>query len=143
MKFVSVAEVKNRLTVYLAQARKKRNPLSSLITASHMPSSNQSLSKTWKGWDGISLLTIVSKRHGKVRTMPSTTTYKRGQVIVVNVPFSNHTGIKPRPSSGLFGAGLAGLVQAEPGCALGRGIGLSIYFHPRTPKGRFMSRPAR
>jgi mRNA interferase MazF len=30
--------------------------------------------------------------------MPSTTTYKRGQVIVVNVPFSNHTGIKPRPA---------------------------------------------
>jgi mRNA-degrading endonuclease toxin of MazEF toxin-antitoxin module len=30
--------------------------------------------------------------------MPSTTTYKRGHVIVVNVPFSNHTGIKPRPA---------------------------------------------
>jgi mRNA interferase MazF len=30
--------------------------------------------------------------------MPSTTIYKRGQVIVVNVPFSNHTGIKPRPA---------------------------------------------
>lgn len=30
--------------------------------------------------------------------MPSTTTYKRGQVLVVNVPFSNHTGIKPRPA---------------------------------------------
>jgi prevent-host-death family protein len=27
MKFVSVAEVKNRLTVYLAQARKKREPI--------------------------------------------------------------------------------------------------------------------
>jgi|GEM_PF-2522583 len=34
----------------------------------------------------------------KKRTMPSTTTYKRGHVIVVNVPFSNHTGIKPRPA---------------------------------------------
>ena len=30
--------------------------------------------------------------------MPSTTTYKRGHVIVVNIPFSNHTGIKPRPA---------------------------------------------
>lgn len=30
--------------------------------------------------------------------MPSTTTYERGHVIVVNVPFSNHTGIKPRPA---------------------------------------------
>ncbi len=27
MKFVSVAEVKNRLTVYLAQARKKKEPI--------------------------------------------------------------------------------------------------------------------
>lgn len=30
--------------------------------------------------------------------MPSTTTYKRGHVIVVNVPFSDHSGIKPRPA---------------------------------------------
>ena len=30
--------------------------------------------------------------------MPSTTTYKREHVIVVKVPFSNHTGIKPRPA---------------------------------------------
>ena len=30
--------------------------------------------------------------------MPSTTTFKRGQVIVVNVPFSNHAGVKPRPA---------------------------------------------
>lgn len=30
--------------------------------------------------------------------MPSTTTYKRGQVVVVNVPFSNHSGVKPRPA---------------------------------------------
>lgn len=30
--------------------------------------------------------------------MPSTAIYKRGQVIVVNVPFSNHSGIKPRPA---------------------------------------------
>jgi hypothetical protein len=29
--------------------------------------------------------------------MPSTAIYDRGHVIVVNVPFSNHTGIKPRP----------------------------------------------
>lgn len=30
--------------------------------------------------------------------MPSTTTYERGQVVVVNVPYSDHTGSKPRPA---------------------------------------------
>lgn len=30
--------------------------------------------------------------------MPSTITCKRGQVVVVNVPFSNHSGVKPRPA---------------------------------------------
>ena len=30
--------------------------------------------------------------------MPSTTTYNRGHVVVVNVPFSNHSGLKPRPA---------------------------------------------
>jgi mRNA-degrading endonuclease toxin of MazEF toxin-antitoxin module len=30
--------------------------------------------------------------------MPSTTIFRRGQVIVVNVPFSNSTGVKPRPA---------------------------------------------
>ncbi len=30
--------------------------------------------------------------------MGSTTTYKRGQVVVVNVPFSNHSGVKARPA---------------------------------------------
>lgn len=30
--------------------------------------------------------------------MPSTTTYKRGEIIVVNVPFSDRTGTKPRPA---------------------------------------------
>ena len=30
--------------------------------------------------------------------MPSTTTYDRGQVIVVNVPFSDQSGTKPRPA---------------------------------------------
>lgn len=30
--------------------------------------------------------------------MPSTTTFSRGQVIVVNVPYSNHSGVKPRPA---------------------------------------------
>ncbi len=29
--------------------------------------------------------------------MPSTTTFRRGQVIVVNVPFSDRSGTKPRP----------------------------------------------
>jgi mRNA interferase MazF len=30
--------------------------------------------------------------------MPSTTTYERGQVVVVSVPFSSQTGSKPRPA---------------------------------------------
>jgi mRNA-degrading endonuclease toxin of MazEF toxin-antitoxin module len=30
--------------------------------------------------------------------MPSTITYKRGQVVVVNVPFTGQTGAKPRPA---------------------------------------------
>jgi mRNA interferase MazF len=30
--------------------------------------------------------------------MPSTTTYDRGQVVVVNVPFSDQSGSKPRPA---------------------------------------------
>ncbi|MEK7270301.1 MAG: type II toxin-antitoxin system PemK/MazF family toxin [Planctomycetota bacterium] len=30
--------------------------------------------------------------------MPSTTTYRRGEVVVVSVPFSNQAGSKPRPA---------------------------------------------
>lgn len=30
--------------------------------------------------------------------MPSTTTYDRGQVVVVSVPFSDQSGAKPRPA---------------------------------------------
>ena len=30
--------------------------------------------------------------------MPSTTTYRHGQVVVVNVPFTGQTGLKPRPA---------------------------------------------
>ena len=30
--------------------------------------------------------------------MPSTTTYRRGQVVVVNVPYSDQSGAKPRPA---------------------------------------------
>lgn len=30
--------------------------------------------------------------------MRSTTTFRRGQAIVVNVPFSDHSGVKPRPA---------------------------------------------
>ena len=30
--------------------------------------------------------------------MRSTTTFRRGQVVVVNVPFSDHSGVKPRPA---------------------------------------------
>ena len=35
---------------------------------------------------------------GKAKRMPSTTTYRRGQVVVVNVPFTGQTGSKPRPA---------------------------------------------
>jgi len=30
--------------------------------------------------------------------MPSTTTYKRGQIVVIDVPFTGQTGSKPRPA---------------------------------------------
>jgi len=30
--------------------------------------------------------------------MPSTTIFRRGQVVVVNVPYSDRSGIKPRPA---------------------------------------------
>ena len=30
--------------------------------------------------------------------MPSTTTFRRGQVVVVNVPYSDRSGVKPRPA---------------------------------------------
>ena len=36
--------------------------------------------------------------HGKAKRMPSTTTYERGQVVVVNVLFTGKTGTKPRPA---------------------------------------------
>jgi len=46
--------------------------------------------------------------------MASTTIYKRGQAIVVNVPFSNRSGTKPRPalvvSSEAFHAKLPDLI---------------------------------
>jgi len=30
--------------------------------------------------------------------MPSTTTFRRGQVVVVDIPYSDHSGVKPRPA---------------------------------------------
>ena len=42
---------------------------------------------------------------GKTRRMPSTTTYRRGQVVVVTVPFTGQEGVKLRP---------AVVVSAEP-----------------------------
>jgi prevent-host-death family protein len=55
MKFVSVAEVKNRLTVYLAQARKKKEPI---IVTHHgkpyaliQPISEEDLEEL--GWDQL------------------------------------------------------------------------------------------
>ena len=35
---------------------------------------------------------------GKAKRMPSTTIYRRGQVVVVTVPFTGQTGSKPRPA---------------------------------------------
>src|SRR6266536_3513162 len=35
---------------------------------------------------------------GRERTMPSTITCRRGQVVVVSVPFSDQTGAKLRPA---------------------------------------------
>ena len=35
---------------------------------------------------------------GRARLMPSTTTYRQGQVVVVSVPFSDQSGSKPRPA---------------------------------------------
>jgi prevent-host-death family protein len=55
MKFVSVAEVKNRLTVYLAQERKKKEPI--IVThqgkpyALIQPISEQDLEEL--GWDQL------------------------------------------------------------------------------------------
>ena len=46
--------------------------------------------------------------------MRSTTTYRRGQVVVVNVPFTGHVGAKPRPalvlSADTFHKGLPDLI---------------------------------
>ncbi len=36
--------------------------------------------------------------HGKAKRMPSTTPYRPGQVVVVNVPFTGQRGAKPRPA---------------------------------------------
>ena len=55
--------------------------------------------------------------------MPSTTTFKRGQVIVVKVPFSDRSGVKPRPALVVSAAGfhrnlpdvIACPVAASPG----------------------------
>jgi hypothetical protein len=43
--------------------------------------------------------------------MPSTTTFKRGQLLVVNVPFSDRSGVKPRPAH--RAAGYDGWVSFE------------------------------
>ena len=80
--------------------------------------------------------------------MPSTTIFRRGHVVVVNVPFSNQTGAKPRPalvvSSERFHRALPDIIvcpissqpryyrRPGPGdCPLGnwRGVGLR---HPST-----------
>jgi mRNA interferase MazF len=46
--------------------------------------------------------------------MPSTTTYERGQVVVVSVPYSDQSGVKPRPalivSTGAWNAPLSDVV---------------------------------
>jgi mRNA interferase MazF len=42
--------------------------------------------------------------------MSSTTTYERGDVVVVNVPFSTQTGAKPRPAAVVSAAAFHGLL---------------------------------
>jgi mRNA-degrading endonuclease toxin of MazEF toxin-antitoxin module len=98
MRFASVAEIKDGLSEYLARAKEKNEPSSSLITASPTHSSSRSRQGTWRSWSGGSLRGRSSPAPGKPKRMPSTTTYKRGQVVVVNVPFTGQTGSKPRPA---------------------------------------------
>lgn len=98
MRFASVAEVKNQLSEYLGRARRKKESI--IVTHHGKPYAliHRSLSKIWRSWSGRSLRRNDSAAPGKGTRMPSTTTYKRGQVVVANVPFSNHSGSKPRPA---------------------------------------------
>src|SRR5579864_1897472 len=63
-----------------------------------MLSSNRCRNVTWRSWDGSSWGRLVFGKRGRGRTMPSTTIFKRGQVVVVDVPFSDQSGTKPRPA---------------------------------------------
>lgn len=60
--------------------------------------------------------------------MPSTTTYRRGQVIVVNVPFPDQSGSKPRPAL---------VISTE---AFHRGL-LDVIVCPISSKSRYFKRP--
>lgn len=60
--------------------------------------------------------------------MPSTTTYKRGQVVVVNVPFTGQTGSKRRPAL---------VVSAEP---FHRGL-LDLIVCPISSQPRYHRKP--
>src|SRR5260370_42067280 len=56
------------------------------------------MNKTSSTWSGKGWPRGVSAKLGKARTMSSTTIYRRGEVVVVNVPFSGHAGAKSRPA---------------------------------------------
>ena len=60
--------------------------------------------------------------------MPSTTTFRRGHVVVVNLPFSNHSGMKPRPAL---------VVSAEP---FHRGLP-DVIVCPISSRPRYYDRP--
>jgi prevent-host-death family protein len=98
MRFASVADVKNHLSAYLAKAKKDRKPI---VVTHHgkpyaliQPISEGGLEAL--GWERLAERRLQEAWGG--RTMPSTTTYRRGQVVVVNVPYSDRSGVKPRPA---------------------------------------------
>ena len=77
MRFASVADVKNQLSVYLARARKKKEPI--VVTHHGRPYALiQPISERDLEGCGNSLRLIGSGGRGKGRTMRSTTTFKRG-----------------------------------------------------------------
>src|SRR5258708_36166871 len=56
------------------------------------------MNRTSSTWSGKGWPRGVSAKLGKARTMSSTAIYRRGEVVVVNVPFSGHAGAKSRPA---------------------------------------------
>jgi len=98
MRYASVAEVKNRLSSFLARAKRTKEPI--VVThygkpyALIQPLSERDLEDL--GWKRLGEARLREAWGGK--TMPSTTTFRRGQVVVLDVPFSDSSGTKPRPA---------------------------------------------